>query len=418
MIALVDCNNFYASCERVFNHKVRNKPVVVLSNNDGCAIARSQEAKDLGIEMGTPYFEMKELIKQHDIHVFSSNYALYGDMSRRVNMILQAFTPNIEVYSIDESFLDLSGFVNKNLAEYGREIRQRILQCTDIPTCVGIAPTKSLAKIANKLAKRDKASGVRVLEREEDIENALRIIDIGDVWGVGRRYKKMLQSYGIKTAYDFTQQSGIWVKEKMSIVGYRLWQELQGKACLTLEMIQPPKKGICTSKSFANNISDFDILKEAVASHAARCAEKLRKQHSCAKMITIFLQTNPFRLDQRQYYPSKVINMPVASNSTTEIVKYAITALKLIYKPDYAYKKAGVIVTGIIPSNEIQQGIFDNVPRAKQKALMQSIDKINKRMGKDKVRTAAQGYKKEWDMRRDLLSPEYTTKLSDLLKVN
>jgi DNA polymerase V len=419
VFALVDCNNFYASCERVFNPKMNNRPVVVLSNNDGCVIARSQEAKDLGIKMGAPAFMMEKELERNNVAVFSSNYALYGDISNRVIKVLTDFSPNVEMYSIDECFLDLANFNYTNLEEYANKIRQTVYQYTGIPVSVGIAKTKTLAKLANRYAKKHKRDiGVHILDTPETVEAALKSTDIGDVWGIGGQYAKYLNRLNINTAFDLTQISEAFIKEKMSIVGLRLVKELKGMPCIPLELVRPAKKGICTSRSFGKLLTDYEDIATALCNYVARCAEKLRKQKSCANILHVFVETNPFREQDRQYTRTKVITLPVATNDTTVLIKYALMALKAIYRQGYNYKKTGIVVMGIVPQSEVQSALFDSTDYPKHSHVMAAMDKINKLMGKDKVRIAAQGFDRKWKLRQEKLSPCYTTRWNELLTVS
>lgn len=419
MIALVDCNNFYASCERLFAPKLRNRPVVVLSNNDGCVIARSNEAKDLGIVMGAPAFQIKEVVEKNGVAVFSSNYVLYGDLSNRVHRTLAEFTPEIEVYSIDECFLNLSGFtLIDTYQSYGSKIKRTVQRNTGIPVSVGIAPTKTLAKIANRFAKKHKREiGVHVLDTPEATEAALKATEIGDVWGIGRQYTRKLQAMGVNTAFDFIQLPEAWVFKNMTVVGQRLQKELKGYPCLDLELIRPAKKGICTSRSFGKLLTDIEELREAVSTHATRCAEKLRRQNSCAALLHVFIHTNPFRQQDRQYYGSKVMKLQVSTNSSTELVENANRLLELIYRPGFNYKKAGVIVMEITPESQLQSSLFDTRARGKERDLMQAMDNLTARYGRDTVKIAAQGFSKRWKLKQESLSPCYTTRFDELLTI-
>ena len=417
MVALVDCNNFFVSCERVFNPALEGRPVVVLSNNDGNAVARSQEVKDLGIKLGQPTFEFRDLIKKHDIVLFSSNYTLYGDMSNRVMASLREFTPNLEVYSIDEAFLDLSR-MPYDLEEYGMQIRCTIRKNTGIPVSVGIAPTKTLAKLANHFAKKHpqyKKKGLFILG-SSNRGKVLQEVPIGEIWGIGRAHAERLQMQGVNTAYEFTQLPEKWVKEHMSVVGLRLHKELQGQKCLSLELVQPAKKGMCTSRSFPKKVTELGELQEAVSTHASRCAEKLRKQKSCANQVTVFINTSRFNEPAKLYSNSLTITLPAASHSTMKIVQYALKALKMIYRSGYDYKKAGVFVSGIVPDQQVQQNLFE--PAEKDSLLMKTVDKLNARFGSGKVQVASAGTKKEWNLKREMLSPHYTTSLKDIIKVS
>ena len=416
MYALVDCNNFYASCERVFNPSLNGRAVVVLSNNDGCCIARSQEAKDIGIKMGAPAFLIDELIEKNNVAVFSSNYTLYGDMSQRVVNTLSDFSPELEVYSIDESFLNLEGLINIDNYEYGARIRNRVRQCTGIPVCVGIAPTKTLAKLANRLAKK-MPSGVYVMDSEEKRIESLQRTEIGDVWGVGGQYAKLLMANNINTAYDFSIAPAFWIKKYMSIVGLRTQKELQGIPCIEMEMTPPDKQNIATTRSFGEMQTELPGISEAVANFASACAAKLRKQKSCANLLTVFVHTNQFRKDLPQYARNRVIRLPVATNDSMELVKYALIGLKSIYKKGYHYKKAGIIVSGLVPENEIMPDFFDEVNRARQKDAMKVMDSLNLRFGKEKIKVGSQGYGRKWKLRQEMLSPCYTTRLKDILTI-
>ncbi|MCC9168644.1 Y-family DNA polymerase [Pontibacter harenae] len=418
LYALVDCNSFYCSCERVFNPALNHRPVVVLSNNDGCVIARTNEAKELGIPMGEPYFKIRNLVESGQVHAFSSNYELYGDMSDRVMETLARFTPNIEVYSIDESFLDLGDFYGRDIFEYASEIKRTVGKWTGIPVSIGVAPTKALAKVANKLAKKSrKANGVLVLTNPYHLQKALEATKIEDVWGIGGQYARFLRKRGINTAYDFTQLSENWVRQHMTVVGVRLLKELRGESCLELEEVTPPKKGICTSRSFGKKVNSFDELQEATASYAAKCARKLRQQKSCANLITVFAHTNSFSENEPQYYGSKTIALPVATSSDIELIHYADIALKAIYRDGYWYKKSGVIVTGIIPEDNIQLGLLDTVDREKHARLMGVIDGMTDRFGRGKVKVATQGLDNSWQLRSDYLSPCYTTRIGEIQTV-
>ncbi|MBC5774340.1 Y-family DNA polymerase [Pontibacter sp. KCTC 32443] len=415
LFALCDCNNFYASCERVFDPSLNGKPVVVLSNNDGCVIARSNEAKAIGIEMGEPFFKIRNMVEHQQLHAFSSNYVLYGDMSDRVMQTLSLFTPNVEVYSIDECFLDLGDFYDVDLFSYAWEIKRTVTQWTGIPVSLGVAPTKALAKVANKLAKKSaKANGVLVLTEPYHIERALEATKIEDVWGIGRQYAKFLKNHKIDTALDFINASENWIRKHMTVVGVRLHRELRGESCLELDEVAPPKKGICTSRSFGKKLTSFDDVLEATASYAAKCARKLRNQRSCAKVVTVFVQTNPFSENDRQYYNSKTICMPVATNSDIELIHYATIALKAIFKPHYWYKKSGVIVTEIVPEHQIQFDLLDTVDRDKHTSLMKVMDTLTDRFGRSKVQVAVQGIDKSWILKSDYKSPCYTTRITEL----
>lgn len=413
MYGLVDCNNFYASCERVFNPSLNGKPVVVLSNNDGCVIARSNEAKALGIKMGIPAYQIKDLVSSHGVAVFSSNYTLYGDMSGRVMSMLAELSPEIEVYSIDEAFLNLHGI--RDLDIIGRKMVYRVTRGTGIPVSLGAAPTKTLAKIANKFAKKYPAyNQLCIIDSEEKRIKALQLTEIGDVWGIGRRQAAKLQKEGIKTAYDFTRFSGSWVRKNMTVVGERTWKELQGISCIDMETAPPAKKQICTSRSFGKMLTDIETISEAIASHASTCAKKLRHQHSYATSLMVFIHTNNFREDLPQYWRNIVLHLPVPTNDTQEIVRYALSGLKSIFLNGYQYKKAGVIITEI--TEGAQLGLFDHVDRDKQERLMQAIDKINGEHGNN-IKLAVQGTGRGWKLKQEQLSGHYTTNLNQIIDI-
>ncbi|MES2617031.1 MAG: Y-family DNA polymerase [Bacteroidota bacterium] len=415
MFALVDCNNFYASCERVFDPSLIGRPVVVLSNNDGCVIARSEEAKLKGIPMGAPTHEIESLIIQHDVAVFSSNYALYGDMSQRVMNVLGDFTTSMEIYSIDEAFLDMLGLELFDLHAFGKEIRQKVLKHTGIPVGVGIGTTKTLAKLANKLTKQN--GGVFVIDSEEKRIDVLKNFNIAKVWGIGRKHKKMLRDNNVFTAYDLTQRSAAWVKENMSIVGLRTQKELLGEPCIELEKNPPSKQHFCVARSFGEMQTEYKVVAEAIANYASRCAGKLRAQHTCANLITVFIETNPYRIDLPQYKKGTTLHFPVATNNTIEVVQRALLALDQIFEKGITYKKVGVIVSAIVPETAIQQNLFDTTDRSKMNSAMQALDALNMRYGKDTVKVAVQGYEKRWKLKQEKLSPNYTTRWKDIIEV-
>ena len=418
MFALIDCNNFYASCERVFNPSLNGKPVLILSNNDGCVIARSNEAKALGIPMGAPAFKFKEVIENGEVHVFSSNFALYGDMSNRVMTILGTFCPKMEIYSIDEAFLDFSGFDLYDLEALGRDIRKRVLQWTGIPVSVGFAHTKALAKVANRIAKKftDRTGGVYTIDTEEQRIKALKWLKIEDVWGIGRQHARRLKEMNVLNAYQFTQLTDRWVRDMMTVVGLRLKLDLQGEPTLQLEDVRD-KKSIATPRSLDHYYKDLTLIKERVASFAVSCAEKLRRQHCCCQSVMVFLHTNGFREDQPQYSKNIVIKLPFATNSSIEIVKFAVMGLEQIFREGYGYKKAGVIVSDFSPEDNQQLTLFDS-RNVKHIELMKAVDNINRSMGQQKVRLAAQEPGRVWKMKQERLSPRYTTNLNEIITVS
>jgi len=418
MFALIDCNNFYASCERAFRPQLKNKPVVVLSNNDGCVVARSNEAKDLGIPMGAPAFEYKKLFEKNKVHVFSSNYALYGDMSSRVMNILSTYSPDMEVYSIDEAFLQFKSFEYFNLAELGTDMKQKVQQWTGIPISVGFAPTKALAKVANRVAKKfpERTGGVYSINTDEQRIKALKWLKIEDVWGIGYQHAKRLQAQGVKTAYQFTQLSDEWVKKHLSVVGLRLKHELEGKPTLGLDKVKK-KKAIATTRSFDKMFTTFNDVNERVATFAVTCAEKLRKQKSACNLLMVFVQTNYHRKDLPQYGRSIAVKTDYPTNSSIDLVHYANAGLKALFKEGYHYKKAGVIVMGICPEEAQQTNLFE-APNPKHKQLMQVMDKINTSLGQKKLKLAVQDMGRTWKMKQEKLSPRYSTKLEEIIIIN
>ncbi|MCK5681595.1 Y-family DNA polymerase, partial [bacterium] len=390
IFALVDCNNFYVSCERVFNPRLIDKPVIVLSNNDGCAVARSNEAKALGIKMGVPVFQIKDIIKNNNVQVYSSNYALYGDMSNRVMQTLTQFTPDMEIYSIDEAFLDLSNFSRINLVEYGRNIKTTVEKWTGIPVSVGIAGTKTLAKIANRIAKYSKkANGVLDLSNSKYMDKALESVEVGDVWGVGRKYAKFLTANGINNALQLRDADDNFIKKKMGIVGIRLINELRGISCYPLEQSPPRKKSITVSRTFKKGIESVNELHEAVAAYVSSGAEKLRKERLVAGVLIVYVMTNRFK--ENYYYNSTTINLPVRTNDTPELIGYARDGLRKIYKKGYQYKKAGILLNDLGSEEAVQANFFDTVDRVRSKKLMHAVDTINGDIGSGVIQYGAVG---------------------------
>ena len=414
MIALVDCNNFYASCERVFNPKIENKPVIVLSNNDGCVIARSNEAKALGIKMGEPAFKLKNLIEKYNINVFSTNFALYGDLSKRVMNIMSTEVEKMEIYSIDEAFLDFSDYASK---KRGLAIREKVKKWTGIPVSVGIAPTKVLAKVAGHIAKKHTKSGVFIFDDEDLIRRALNFFKVEDLWGIGSNTAKKLKSVGIHTALQFRQCDSSWVKRNLSVNGVRLQKELFGEVCYPIETKIKRRKSICTARSFGSEINKLSKLKEVIGSHANTCATKLRKEKSCCTTVGVFLSTNPFKPQAKQYNPYTVTQLHVPTNDSMEIVKVAIKALESIYRADCIYKKAGVVVSRTAPQEQTQLSLFDSLDRGKRENINIAVDRVNSLMGKNKVHLAVQGNGRKWKIKQERLSPCYTTRFADILEV-
>ena len=415
MFALIDCNNFYASCERAFNPSLIGKPVVVLSNNDGCVIARSNEAKDLGIPMGAPAFEYQYVFERQQVAVFSANFELYGDMSRRVMTMLSDYTPRQEIYSIDECFLDLSG-LQVDMHEYGLDMRKKVLKGTGIPVSVGIAPTKALAKVANRIAKKFtvKTGGSYVIDTEDKRIKALKWLQVDDVWGIGRRNAKKLNAIGVKTAYDFCQLDRTWVLNHMTIVGVRLQDDLNGIPTLEMEPVEI-KKSIATTRTFERDYSTYEEVKERVSTFAVSCAEKLREQHSLCTKIEVFIQSNRFKENEGQYSNSIAVKLPFPTSSSIEIVEFALQGLQTIYKKGIGYKRAGVVLMNFEKDTEYQQSLFTN-SNPKHALLMEAMDHINSKFG-TRIRLAVQD-KKTHKMRQEKLSPCYTTRINDLITVH
>ncbi len=421
MYALVDCNNFYASCERVFQPELNGKAIAILSNNDGCVISRSNEAKAAGIAMGVPAFQIKDLIKEKDVKVFSSNYALYGDLSRRVMEVLQQFTPNIEIYSIDEAFLNFDGLNITDYHDYGIQIKKRVQKWIGIPVCIGFAETKALSKVANKIAKKfkDRTLGAYVIDSEERRIKALKWTKIEDVWGIGYRTTKKAKIRNINTAFDFIQpQHEAWIKREMGVVGLRLKAELEGKAVLELEPIVEQKKSISITRSFPKQIAEYDLLRERITTFASVCAEKLRKQQSCCHTIIVMLVIDKHSNKNTQYYFNKAITLPFATNSTLTIANTAVELFKQLHKGNehLKFKKAGVIVSELIGENQKQFQLFEE-ENPKHLALMKVMDQLNSKLGDTKIKLASQNLNLTWDMNQRHLSPKYTTNFKDILEI-
>jgi DNA polymerase V len=418
MFALVDCNNFYASCERVFNPNLQNKPVAILSNNDGCVISMSDEAKKIGLPFGAPIFKWEQFCREKNITVLSSNYPLYGDMSARVMNILADFSPDIEVYSIDESFLEFKGFEHYDFAEYAVKMRSRILKWTGIPTCVGVAPTKALSKVANKIARSNlkQSKGICIIDSEEKRIKALKWMPISKVWGIGKGLQKRLEAKGCVTAFDFTQISSDWVLKELSIVGWRLQKDLQGISKIPLEEAVTSKKMIATTRSFENTYSDIDNIKERISTFAASCAKKLREQKSNCHVIYVFLRSNRFDKSQQYQKENRTVILSYPTDSTLTIAKAAVAAVETIFKKGVKYKKAGVIISGLVPNDNFQLNLFAH-ENPKHKPLMSAIDSLNKKYKSDKIKLANQDLKRTWKMRQERLSPKYTTNINEVLVV-
>ena len=420
VFALIDCNNFYVSCERVFKPELEGKPVIVLSNNDGCAVARSNEAKALGIKMGEPFFKLKQIIETMDVYVFSSNYALYGDMSNRVMQILDMFTPAMEIYSIDEAFLDFSDFAFTDLKSYACNIRKKIKKDTGIPVSIGMATSKTLAKLANKIAKSSlKTGGVLDLTSIKFQDKALEITPVDDVWGIGGRYAAYLKLKGIKTALDFKYADINVIQKKMGINGIRLQKELCGESCYPLaEDIHTRRKSISSSRSFKASVTDFEALSQAISLYISRGAVKLRKQNSFAETMTVYVMTSRFR-PESFYYNSKTAVFPTASNNTSELIKQGKKILKQIFQKNKHYTKAGIVFSNLVQADHVQQDLFNTKDTARTQKLMETVDNINSQMGRGCVRSAALGSsnKQYWKTMSNYRSSAYTTRWDQLLTV-
>ena len=421
-IALIDVNNFYVSCERVFNPKLVGKPVVVLSNNDGCAVARSNEVKALGVGMGAPWFKFKDLAKQHGIIALSSNYALYADMSNRVMSILREFSPEQEVYSIDESFLDVTSFKRRDLIQYGQQMRSRILQWTGLPVCVGIGSTKTLAKLANHCAKkRSQFNGVCNLNQlsSNDVNQLLSNIAVGEVWGIGRKLAPKLNALGINSVLDLKHADGERLRQLFSVVMQKTIQELNGKVCIEMEDVAPPKKQIVSSRSFGLAVYDLASLSESVSLYVTRAAEKLRKQHSFAGALYVFIRTSPFKPNQPFYSNGLTVALPSPTDDTRALVSVALWALNRLYRAGYNYQKAGVMLSELVPAEGCQTDLFaSQTAPIKSNKLMTVMDNINKKMGKESIKVASEGFKRPWKMKQENKSQNFTTSWNDLIKAN
>ena len=418
MFALADCNNFFASCERVFRPDLQGKPVIVLSSNDGCAIARSNEAKALGIKMGAPFFKIRDIVNKYNVAVFSGNMSLYGDMSQRVRWVLEEFAPSIEVYSIDEAFLDLRGLQNIDFDEYAKSISKRCWKLTSIPVSVGIAPTKTLAKIASKLCKDyPKLKGGCYMHRPQDIEKVLRKFPIDEVWGIGRRSSLKLKTIGVQTAYDYIQLTEVAIRNMFGITGVRTWKELRGIPCIEFENGFEPKQSICVSRSFSSEIYDLKELQEQIANFASSLAEKLRTQNSVASEISVFAYTNRFKENDLQMYGNKLILMQTPTSDQRVIICSAVDAVKDVFSKGFGYKKAGVIATKIMDANSYMRSLFDDVSALEREQKLTSVvDSVNRTFGQGALKLAVQGSGKI-KTTSEKQSPHYTTLWSDIPKV-
>ena len=403
-IALVDCNSFYVSCERLFNPSINKKPVIVLSSNDGCVISRSTEAKTLGIKMGEPYFKVKKIVKENDVKIFSTNFALYGDISRRVMKTLRQFSPEIEIYSIDEAFLNLSSIKNENLLEYGSKIRKIILKWTGIPASIGIASTKTLSKAANYIAKKEKSGVINFINLKQ-IDKFLAKIKINDVWGVGRQLTKFYIKNRINTALQLKNTSNSWIKKNTNVFGSRTAMELNGIPCTSLEIREEKRKNCCVSRSFGKKVTKLEELQESVTTHCLNAAEKIRIDNQTAKKVTAFIRTSPFQKDRNYYANTKDIDLPIRTNDSIELVKQALIALKCIYKQGYRYQKAGIILSGLKDVNIYKKNLFSTISgEEKRKRLMKAMDYTNTKYGRNALSIAQAGLKKRWNIKKQYSS--------------
>jgi len=412
-IALIDCNNFYVSCERVFDPRLEGRPVVVLSNNDGNVVARSNEAKALGIAMGAPVFQIQDLVRDRGVRVLSSNYTLYADMSRRVQEVLRPFARRLEAYSIDECFAEVPLSDPAALGPWARRLREEVERCTGIPVTVGIAETKCLAKAANKVAKKSqRAAGVLSLFRSPHVDKALERLPVGDVWGGGPADERMLEESGIKTALDLKRAPEAWARAKMTVTGHRIVRELNGVPCIPMEM-GAPKDRIGTQRGFGVLVETLDELREAAASYTARVAEKARKEGQAAGTLVVWLATDSFKPGP-QYQNAVSVDLPVPTNHTPLLASFARRAVEGLYRPGYRYKRVGVMLQGMVPEDEVQGHLFWNESVAETGRLMRVVDQVNDQMGAGTVRLAAEGWAQKWATRFARLSPRYTTRWSDL----
>ena len=419
MFALIDCNNFYVSCERVFQPNLIDKPIVVLSNNDGCVIARSNEAKSLGIPMGAPAFKYKKIFKENNIEVFSSNFKLYGDMSDRVMSIITRFVPDVEIYSIDEAFLKFDGFSEDTINQKCREIIETIMKWTGIPVSIGLAKTKSLAKVANRIAKKhsNETNSFYSINNDSKHIQSLKNINIKDIWGIGFQNEKKLLNIGVKSGFDFINLPDQWVKKNMSIIGLKLKKELEGIPTLDILKENNNKKSIATTRSFEAEIVSIDGLIERITTFAVVASKKLRIQNSECNMISVYIRSNPFKENNGKYHFSLTEALPFSTNSSIEISKFAIKLLKKIYHKGKSYKKAGIVLMGLTPESSHQFSFLEKNTN-KHKKLMQSVDSIDNKYGLYKVRLASQDQKRIWKMNRQNLSRNYTTNIEEILIVS
>ena len=418
-IALVDCNSFYVSCERLFNPRISNLPVVVLSNNDGCVISRSVEAKKIGIKMGEPYFKVKHLVKSHKVQVFSSNYALYGDISRRVMYVLKKFCPTIEIYSIDEAFLDLSLIKDEDLENFISELRFIILKWTGIPVSIGVAKTKTLSKVANHIAKKEKI-GIKsfILNNEKEIDGLLKNFPIEDIWGVGRKISKLYKSNNIKSAYDLKDASNTWIKKNTNVLGLKTVMELRGINCIGFESNSNPRKNCCVSRSFGKKVLDYETLKESIVAHCLNAAEKIRIDNQVVKSVVVFIRNSPFNKNEKFFSRSKKVDLPIPTDDSISLTKICVQSLKEIFLQGPRYQKAGVIFSGLSRKGKYDEGLFLHGRREKSQNLMKAIDKTNFRFGRSMITVADTGFSNNWRMRRSHSSKIDTSSYDFLPTIN
>ncbi|MBF0357938.1 MAG: Y-family DNA polymerase [Magnetococcales bacterium] len=418
-IAILDCNNFYVSCERLFAPALENRPVIVLSNNDGCAVARSNEAKALGITMGVPFFKIRDLIKKHDVKVLSSNYALYGDMSARVMRTLAEMALNLEVYSIDEAFFDMSGFTGAGSIEHCKTIKATVQRNTGIPVSIGIGPTKTLAKAANRIAKKSpKTAGVLDLSSPRFMEKALAILEVGDLWGVGSRWAGRLNSHGIKTAAQLRDSNLTWVEKKFGTVLAKTVLELRAIPAIGLDSRGKAKKSITSSRTFAKKTSELSAIREAVASYTAIAGVKLRQQKLLARSVAVFIETSRFAPGQQRYKNSATFILPEPLSDTGSLIRYVLQLLETIYRDGFAYNKAGIMLLDLVSLHGQQRSLFsDHVQIAKNSRLMTAIDSLNQKMGRNTIHFGAEGLQSQGRVVKDRRSPSYTTSWSEIPQV-
>ncbi len=412
IFALIDCNNFYVSCERIFNPKLINEPIVVLSNNDGCIVSRSNEVKALGVPMGAPYFKYKKIIEKNGVHVFSSNYTFYGDMSRRVMQSLKILLPNIEIYSIDEAFVDLTQYKSSDLIKISNEIKKTVKQWTGIPISIGIAHTKTLSKVANSIAKREEKSNVCDLRAVEKIEAALENFDIEEIWGISKGWGARLRSIGINTGLELMQADSGYIQKRTSVVGERIVMELNGYSCIDIETAKR-KKTIISSKSFGQKVTEIDDIKEAVSSYAARATEKLRDQKSKAQTISVYLRTSPFEKEENRYTNSRTVQLANPTSNTAKIISEVNKVIDEIYCEGYRYQKTGITLLNLVDENHVQESFYEELYREEEK-IMEVIDQVNGYYGSNTIFHAVQGTKRKWGVKSDSRSKKYTTSLKEL----